>query len=355
MGNISTIFTNKVISWYRKNKRDLPWRNTNNPYFIWLSEIILQQTRIEQGTPYYLRFIKKFPDVRSLAKADEKEVLKLWQGLGYYSRARNLHAAAKKVISEYKGIFPSAPDIIKELPGVGDYTTAAIGSIAFGLPLAVVDGNVYRLFSRFFGIKTPIDSSAGKKEFSELAGQLILGKNPAEFNQAIMEFGALHCKPADPLCQSCPLQQKCVAYLENKQKEFPVKRKKKKASARYFNYLIIESVDKKICMQQRIRNDIWRNMYEFPLVESQERKNKNTLQKSQEWIDVFGKSRNKIQPVWELKHVLSHQTIHASFFKTTGLKPLNLKGYIHVQKEKVGKYPVSRLIEKFLSTHPELF
>src|ERR1035437_3971325 len=230
----------KILTlWYQQNKRDLPWRMNNDPYSVWVSEIILQQTRIDQGTAYYLRFIRRFPDIESLANSSEEEVLKMWQGLGYYSRARNMHHAARQIMTEFNGRFPDSYNIIRTLKGVGDYTAAAIASISFGSENVVIDGNVYRVLSRIFGIATPIDTTNGKKEFSILAHSLLDKQNPGIFNEALMEFGALQCVPRNPLCIQCPFQDRCVALKNNQIDQFPVKSKQPKQKNRYFNYLFI--------------------------------------------------------------------------------------------------------------------
>jgi A/G-specific adenine glycosylase len=238
-------FSNTLVYWYLQNNRDLPWRKTKNPYFIWLSEIMLQQTRVAQGLSYYQKFTTTFPTVFDLAKADESTILKMWQGLGYYSRARNLHFSAKQIVEELNGEFPSTYEEIIKLKGIGDYTASAIASICFEEATAVVDGNVYRVLSRYFGIKTAINSTAGIKEFKALAQTLIDRKQAGTFNQAIMDFGALHCKPQNPLCEICPLSDGCVALEKNLTKELPVKEKKIKVRKRYFNFLVIKTGDDK--------------------------------------------------------------------------------------------------------------
>lgn len=263
-------FSKTLINWYSTNKRMLPWRQTTDPYCVWLSEIILQQTQVVQGLPYYMSFLKEFPSIFHLANAPESQVLKLWQGLGYYSRARNLHATAKYIVSELNGEFPNTyPELIK-LKGVGDYTASAIASICFNQPTAVVDGNVYRVLSRCFGIDTPINSSNGAKEFKQLAQQLIDKNNPAEFNQAIMEFGAMQCRPQNPDCNVCPFQNNCVALQTNKISELPVKIKAAKAKKKYFNFLVILSADNKTILERRNGKGIWQNLYQFPLIETKD-------------------------------------------------------------------------------------
>ena len=261
-------FAKLLVSWYLDNRRPLPWRSTTDPYRIWLSEIILQQTRVDQGKPYYLSFVKSFPKVEDLASASEEEVLKLWQGLGYYSRARNLHASAKYVSNVLRGIFPSNYKDLLALKGVGDYTASAIASICYGEPVAVVDGNVYRVLSRIYGIDTPINSTEGVRQFKQLAQELLDKKDPATFNQGIMEFGATHCKPQNPLCDSCHFAAKCIAYNQNRIAELPVKLKKQKVKSRHFNYLVFISDKGETILEQRKGKGIWEGLYECPLVET---------------------------------------------------------------------------------------
>ena len=251
------IFSKILNHWYSNNKRSLPWRQTKTPYLIWLSEIILQQTQIKQGLPYYEAFVEAYPTVFDLAKAEERKVLKLWQGLGYYSRARNLHATAQYIVEELNGEFPNNYRELLKLKGVGDYTASAIASICFNEPMAVVDGNVYRVLSRYFGIETPINSSKGIKEFKQLAQRLIDKNNPADYNQAIMEFGAVQCKPQNPNCDVCPFQDGCVAFEKKRIDELPVKIKAAKASKKYFNFLVIISKDNKTLLQKRKEKGIW--------------------------------------------------------------------------------------------------
>ncbi len=261
-------FSQTLTNWYSIHKRSLPWRNTKEPYHIWLSEIILQQTQIIQGLPYYEAFVSKFPSVFDLATADESEVLKLWQGLGYYSRARNLHATAQYIVNELNGEFPDNYNDLLKLKGIGDYTASAIASICFGEPNAVVDGNVYRVLARYFGIDTPINSTKGIKEFKLMATSLIDKNNPAEHNQAIMEFGARQCKPQNPDCSVCPLNTSCMALKEGKIGVLPVKLKKTKVAKKHFNFLVCISSDKKILFQKRTKKGIWQNLYQFPLIET---------------------------------------------------------------------------------------
>lgn len=340
-------FSKNVINWYSDNKRDLPWRHTVNPYFIWLSEIILQQTQVKQGLPYYKSFVKTFPTVYDLAKSDEQTVLKLWQGLGYYSRARNLHFTAKYIVNELGGNFPNSYSEIIKLKGIGDYTASAIASIAFGETTAVVDGNVYRVLSRFFGIETPINSTKGIKEFKALATELIDKREPATFNQAIMEFGAQQCKPKKPYCIICPLQSGCVAFLKNQTSGLPVKLKKIKIRHRYFNYLVIIDQHKNTIIEQRTEKGIWQNLYQFPLIESKES------------IDVyeFEKEISKHRLIKNLKfqinlfnekdviHKLSHQHLHTKFW-IIETDPITEKS---ISAENLKDYPVPALISEFIN------
>lgn len=261
-------FSNALKAWYLENKRDLPWRQTKDPYRVWLSEIILQQTRVAQGMPYYLAFIDAFPRVQDLAAAPEEKVLKLWQGLGYYSRARNLHAAAKMVVTQYQGEFPTTYKELLQLKGVGDYTASAIGSFCFDRATAVVDGNVYRVLSRMFGIDIPINTGEGNKVFKAMAQALIDPEDPATFNQAIMEFGALQCRPKNPDCDHCVFHAKCEALAKDTVAQLPVKVKKTKVKKRFLHYFFVRSLDDKTLLQQRQGKGIWQGLYEFPLIET---------------------------------------------------------------------------------------
>src|SRR5690606_37029166 len=259
-------FSNKIVKWYSDNFRPLPWRETTDPYKIWLSEVILQQTRVAQGLPYYQQFVSRYPSVQHLASASEQEVLRLWQGLGYYSRARNLHQCAKLVAGQYNGRFPTSAQGLETLPGIGHYTAAAIASISFGERVAVLDGNVYRVLARVFGIDTPINTPQGLKVFSTLANELVPKANPAVHNQAVMEFGALFCTPRNPTCDDCPLRRSCVAYQRNMVDLLPVKRAKKKSRNRYFFYVVLEN-NNALLMRKRLEKDIWQGLFDFPLVE----------------------------------------------------------------------------------------
>jgi A/G-specific adenine glycosylase len=340
------VFSKVLIDWYLINKRELPWRRVNDPYRIWLSEIMLQQTRIEQGMPYYLRFTAAFPSVFELAAAPQQKVLKLWQGLGYYSRARNLHETAKVVTEELNGIFPKSYKELKKLKGVGDYTAAAIASICYNEPVAVVDGNVYRVLSRFFDVDTPINSTAGNKEFKALASELLDENEPANFNQALMEFGALQCKPRNPLCESCPLSAGCLALKKNKIKELPVKLKKTKVRKRYFNYLVLVSKENETLLQQRTGKGIWHGLYEFPLIETEKPLKPGVSPSAEKIGELIGTKDYSLELHNELPvvHKLSHQHIYTQFW---WVKTENL-GQEAISLKNIKEYPVPVLIAKFL-------
>ena len=344
-------FSTIILHWYKKNKRDLPWRHTKDPYLIWLSEIILQQTRVEQGLPYYFRISEKYPTVVSLANAKEDEILRLWQGLGYYTRARNLHAAARQIKNEFDSKFPTDYANIRSLKGVGEYTAAAIASFAFDLEYAVVDGNVFRLLSRYFGIKTPIDTGEGKKKFTALAGKLIKNYPPAIYNQAIMEFGARQCRPANPSCETCPLNASCYAYSKNIVSKFPIKKNKTKSRNRYFNYLYIKQQNS-FYIKKRIDNDIWLGLHDFPLIETEKKTKESAFIGSAEWKKIFKDSKIKIANISpEYKHLLSHQKIHARFYEIILIQKSNLrlsKSWLKVNDKNIGSFALPRLIERYL-------
>lgn len=336
-----------IISWYLDNKRDLPWRKTKDPYIIWLSEVILQQTRVNQGYNYFVKFVTNYPSIDYLANAPEDEVLKLWQGLGYYSRARNLHAAAKNIVNNYNGVFPIDYNDVLSLNGVGEYTAAAIVSFAYDLPYAVLDGNVYRVLSRVFGIDTPIDSTQGKKIFRELADQLLDKSRPGLHNQAIMEFGALQCVPVSPDCAICPLTDFCVACAKDKVKDYPVKRGRTKVRNRYFHYFDVR-LDDFTFVRKRTDNDIWKNLYEFPMIETDENIDTETLLKRDDFIGLFNQSGMKsISHIVTMKHVLSHQVIHASFYKIL-ITSDKIKNVDKIHSDTLNDYPVSRLIHRYI-------
>ena len=338
-------FSNILINWYLQNQRELPWRKTKNPYFIWLSEIMLQQTRVAQGLSYYLKFTTAFPTVFDLAKADESTVLKMWQGLGYYSRARNLHFTAKHIVNELNGEFPSTFKEIIKLKGIGDYTASAIASICFNEPTAVVDGNVYRVLSRYFGIDTPINSSAGIKEFKKLAQTLIDESQPGTFNQAIMDFGAIQCKPKKPLCMFCPFAESCVALQKNLIEKLPVKEKKIKIKKRYFNYIVVKTDDDKTILSERKGKGIWQGLYQFPLIETNAIINKNELISSKEFQDLFPEETTiSLHNKKEIVHKLSHQHLYTQFWIVETKQTISAS----IDWTSVKKYPVPILIANFL-------
>lgn len=341
------LFHKTLINWYLLNKRELPWRQTTNPYYIWLSEIILQQTRVNQGLPYYLRFLEEFPTVFELAEAPEQKVLKMWQGLGYYSRARNLHFTAKFVAEELNGKFPdSYKDLIK-LKGIGDYTASAIASTCYKEAVPVVDGNVYRVLARYFDIDSPINSPAGIKEFKALAFELLDKEFPEIYNQAVMEFGATQCKPQNPLCESCPLAESCIALSDGKISQLPVKLKTLKIKKRYFNYLVFISEDNKTMVEQRLGKGIWQGLYQFPLVETIKQLKAEDIVVEEKFISLAGEDLKEVTLYNDtpILHKLSHQHIYTHFWliqKET--LPENA-----VPLEFLVDYPVPVLIANFLN------
>lgn len=335
---------NAIINiWYQKNKRDLPWRNTRNPYFIWLSEIILQQTRVNQGMAYYEKFIKTFPTILDLAKASEQEVLNNWQGLGYYSRARNLHKTAKIIEEKHKGAFPNTYKKIILLPGIGDYTASAISSFCFDEAQAVLDGNVFRVLSRIFNISTPIDSTSGKKEFRLLAQEFLDLSHPAVHNQAIMEFGALQCTPKSPNCETCPLLLHCEGRKEGKHLELPVKAKKTKVRTRKMVFLLAHRKDEFV-VNKREKKDIWQHLYQFPLLDEVELES-NKYQKAFE--ELLQTPLNHFSHHSNVKHLLSHQKLLIEFYTAEineGLSP----DFQLISDSDVENFPFPRPIEEFL-------
>ncbi len=339
----------KILTvWYQQNKRELPWRAKKDPYLVWVSEIILQQTRVDQGTAYFLRFIEQFPDVKTLAEAQENEVLKVWQGLGYYSRARNMHVAALQIMNEFNGLFPDTIINIEKLKGIGSYTAAAIASIAFDLPHAAIDGNVYRVLSRVFGIETAIDSTIGKREFRDLADELLDRQNPGLFNEALMEFGALQCTPQNPDCKKCPFQDQCIAFAHNIIGELPFKSKKTKVKNRFFNYMFIRQ-EEYFYLEKREENDIWRNLYQFPLIESAKTLTIEELLANEQFKSTFNGLEITIESIsHEIIHVLTHQKLHVRFIEIFSAKPdVNLP-WIKVHPKEVNDFPVPKLIDNFL-------
>jgi A/G-specific adenine glycosylase len=345
--------SNIITDWYKKNKRNLPWRGESDPYRIWLSEVILQQTRVDQGLAYYLRFIEQYPDIFALAEASEQEVIKLWQGLGYYSRARNLHTAARQVVSDYGGVFPGDRTKLLQLKGVGAYTASAVASIAFNEPVAVVDGNVARVLSRLFAVEEAVNSTAGQKNIQQLADELFDRDRPGEFNQAIMEFGALQCVPT-PDCPACPLNSHCMAFTRQEVDRYPVKNKKAKVKQRYFTYLVIGH-NGTTYIQQRTENDIWKQMFEFPLVEHEAPPTPEELTAGVEQLTRLSDGALRITGVSEpVTHQLTHRTIRAQFVKvqithTNYAPPQRWK---RVSFSEIGEYPLPRLIDRYLENNP---
>lgn len=348
--NKKRAFTEGLLQWYAKSSRPMPWKEEKNPYLVWLSEIILQQTRVEQGWPYFERFRDQYPTVVDLANAPEDEVMKLWEGLGYYSRARNLHFTAKYIAKECGGIFPDNYKDILSLKGVGPYTAAAIASFAFDLPHAVVDGNVYRVLSRYFGIKTAIDSTPGKKEFSHLAQELLEEKDPARYNQAIIDFGATHCLPRNPLCTSCNLSQFCFAFGTKQQALFPVKDKKIKKRTRYFQYLVVES-PAGLLIRKRVKKDIWQNLYEFPQIETQDFCTPAQILESELLGGILEQQKVAIDSCSKpFQQLLTHQKIIAVFWKIklNALPKVNKNEYLMVDQKNLDKFAFPKIIDRYL-------
>lgn len=345
------MITALLLNWYREEGRDLPWRETTDPYKIWISEIILQQTRVIQGRDYYLRFIERFPNVESLAIAEEDEVLKLWQGLGYYTRARNIHTAAKQVMSIFNGIFPSTYSDIILLKGVGEYTAAAIASIAFHEPYAVLDGNVFRVVARLFGISLSIHTSEGKKVIKEIAQSLLAPDDPGRYNQAVMDFGALVCTPAQPGCMECVLQDHCIALAENRVRELPVNERKISVRNRYFHYFHIQH-NGNTFLQKRNGSDIWKNLFEFPLIETPAPSDFAELEKTEPFRKLFSEvSSFSVDHRLAIKHQLTHQAIYTHFYRI--IIPGEIfynppKEIFKIENEQLPDYPVSRLTHKYL-------
>jgi A/G-specific adenine glycosylase len=335
-------FARGLISWYETNQRDLPWRKTKSPYRIWLSEIILQQTRIDQGMSYYHKFIEAYPNLRNLAQAEEQDVLKLWQGLGYYSRARNLLKTARLLQEESN--FPQTAFELQKLPGVGPYTSAAIASFAFGEASPVLDGNVFRFISRYRGILKDPNDPKGKKEIMEFLHEAMPKRAAASFNQALMEFGSLQCKPLNPDCSSCPFSNDCFAFQTNRIEEFPAKKKKVKRGKRFFNYLVYQT-DELISVQKRSSKDIWAELYQFPLVESDHLLSFEELEvellKHPKQAKIVSTHKRK-------KHLLSHLDIHSQMVQIAVLETFSMEGVEWVETSKIDAFPWPRIIDKFL-------
>jgi A/G-specific adenine glycosylase len=353
-------FRRNLIEWFAENPRPLPWKGEKNPYLVWISEIILQQTRVGQGLPYFERFRAAYPTVEALANAPEADVMKLWEGLGYYARARNLHATAKQIAGELGGNFPKTHDEILKLKGVGSYTAAAIASFAYDLPFAVVDGNVFRVLSRIFGIETPIDSTDGKKIFAKLAQDLLDFENPAQHNQAMMDFGATHCKPVAPLCDNCPFQSDCKAFLLQKTEKLPVKSKKLEKKTRYFYFFVFKNKENSL-VRERTERDIWQQLFEFPLLETQMPiENWENLQHflkenqlTEKWLDETAKMVADTGGgafSGEFRQQLTHQTIVARFVELNVADSLFLQLSTHFQTQPIRdlkKLAFPRIINTF--------
>ena len=332
-------FSLVLIKWYNLNKRNLPWRNTVDPYKIWISEIILQQTRVEQGLPYYNKFILNFPNIIKLSQAKEDKVLKLWQGLGYYSRARNLHFTSKYITEKLNGEFPKNYDGLIKLKGVGKYTASAISSFAYNEKKAVLDGNVFRVLSRYFGVFDPIDSTLGLKLFEEISFKNLPIKNIATYNQSIMEFGALQCKPASPNCELCPLNFNCWAFLNNKISSLPVKNKKIIKKERFFNFIVLAN-EKFVFIEKRIKNDIWKNLYQFPLFEDSDLNFKPAKDLVKNGV-LLKKTK--------IKHILTHQRLNVVFWHYNVNKLEKNKKYKTIEIKKIDQYPVPKIVENYIA------
>jgi A/G-specific adenine glycosylase len=344
-------FFEKLVKWnLNENKRVMPWKGEKNPYKIWISEIILQQTRVQQGLDYYNRFIKAWPNVKALAAAPKQEVYKIWEGLGYYSRCNNLIDSAKYINDELGGVFPNKYEDILSLRGIGPYTAAAIASFAFNEPYAVVDGNVFRVLARFFGIATPVDTTEGKKLFTSLAEELIDKKEPAIYNQALMDFGAIVCKPALPFCNECPLQAKCIAFKKELINILPVKEKSIRMRERFFNYLIVE-ISGKVYVKQRIAKDIWQNLYEFILLETENLAPEKELVNAEIFQSLFAGNSyeiTKVSPIFKQK--LTHQHIKGRFFHINIKKAgKSFNKYLAVKPQELALLPFPKFINSYLT------
>ncbi len=348
------LFSQLLTDWFALNRRDLPWRSTNDPYKIWISEVILQQTRVAQGLAYYTRFIDQWPDIQSLAAAPEQEVMKMWQGLGYYSRARNLLVTARELVKSHQSHFPGSSAELKKLKGIGEYTAAAIASIAFHEPVAVVDGNVYRFFSRYFGITDPVNTPSGMKLVRQIATEKMRGTHPALFNQALMEFGALRCTPKAPQCAGCPFQDSCYANRSNAVLTFPVKKPKVIIRTRFFTYTVFRILHQHkwhLYLKHRTDKDIWKGLFEFPVIEAAKMLNYSEI------VVEMKERYNLDQAAFTLHfqsenftHQLTHQRLEAVFFVFTLQKPLENapKDVSLIELTDVGIYPLPRLIDRFL-------
>ena len=342
-------FNSNLTNWFYKNKRELPWRKSNDPYKIWLSEIILQQTQVKQGLPYYNKFLENYPTVFELARSTEDEVLKNWQGLGYYSRARNLHFTAKYIVHELNGIFPKKYIDLIKLKGVGDYTASAIASICFDESVAVLDGNVFRVLSRYFGIEIPVNSTQGIKHFKSLAKSLLPKKRIGDYNQAVMEFGALQCKPKLPNCRICPINVNCVAFTTNNTKNLPIKIKRSKIKDRYFNFLVYLTKKSETVIEKRSVKGIWQHLYQFPLIETEFSFSKKKLISYKKGLQKYNLINPEIDLINknEIVHKLSHQKLHIKFWKLHQ----KIKHHDTIYWNDLKKYPVPSPIAEFIRSY----
>ena len=340
-------FNSILTNWYQANKRDLPWRKSKKPYNIWLSEIILQQTQVKQGLPYYEAFISNFPTLKDLADASENEVLKIWQGLGYYSRARNLHFSAKYIKDHLEGVFPKNYKELLQLKGVGDYTASAIASICYEESVAAVDGNVYRVLGRYFGIDTPINSTHGIKQFKTLATSLLPVSNLGDYNQAIMEFGARQCKPQLPVCTKCPLNKNCQAYATGSVKLLPVKLKNNKVKKKYFNFIVISLKGNKTYLEQRTKKGIWQQLYQFPMIETEKPIDLEGLLAHSDAQSVIPESYDELLLFNEIDivHKLSHQELHIKFW----ILKTSMQMKKAIKWSDIKHYPVPIVLERFIN------
>jgi len=343
-------FSKTLLQWNdTENNRQMPWKGESDPYKIWISEIILQQTRVQQGMDYYNRFINTFPDTQSLATASEKKIYKLWEGLGYYSRCKNLIATAKFIHRELAGEFPKKYEDILALKGIGSYTASAIASFAYNQPFAVLDGNVFRVLSRFFGEEIPINTSEGKKFYGALAQSLLNKKQPGKYNQALMDFGAVICKPAAPLCSQCPFKKKCVAFLTNKVSDLPVNTKSIRIKERFFNYLVVE-FENQVYVHKRKAKDIWQNLYEFILIETKKPLDEKSIAVNEEIIKILNQRDFKVKCISRKKNQkLTHQTISGQFVHLEIKQPLRNKEYFPVNQKQLKSLPFPKFIASYLA------
>jgi A/G-specific adenine glycosylase len=338
----------KLIAWYEINKRHLPWRDTGDPYSIWVSEVILQQTRVAQGLDYYLRFIDAYPDVFSLARAPIDDLLKIWQGLGYYSRARNMHIAAKHIVAVYDGRFPASYNGLITIKGIGDYTASAIASIAFGQAVPAIDGNVNRVVARLYGVQQPVDKPSGQKEIRRCAEKMMVRDTPGTYNQAVMEFGALQCVPQNPDCSSCILSRGCVAFLSELVNVLPIKEKTTKITTRYFHYFHLRFGDRTF-VRRRTDGDIWAGLYEFPMIETGEETDLEKLRETPAWKSFFDGQSPVVEAVsGEITHRLTHRILKIRFYEMVVNFPMSVADLIEIPATDLRHYAVPKVIDNYL-------